>query len=64
MATRAFSFVIALAMILWSAGVSWRQAQSQLFETRARRQSMIDAAEAGDPAPRTHSLSRPPRWPS
>lgn len=41
MATRAFSFLIAFAMILGSAGVGW--SQSQLFETRARQAVMIDA---------------------
>jgi D-alanyl-D-alanine carboxypeptidase (penicillin-binding protein 5/6) len=45
MATRAFSFVIALAMILSLAGQSAVQAQpqSQLFETRAKQAVMIDA---------------------
>ena len=45
MATRAFSFIIALAMIFSSAGLGAAQAQpqSQLFETRAKQAFMIDA---------------------
>ena len=43
MATRAFSFVIAFAMIIGSAGLGWAQPQSQLFETRAQQAIMIDA---------------------
>ena len=45
MATRAFSFIIALAMIFSSAGLGAAQAQpqSQLFETRAKQAVMIDA---------------------
>ncbi|MDQ2633671.1 MAG: D-alanyl-D-alanine carboxypeptidase [Pseudomonadota bacterium] len=43
MATRAFSFIIALALVLSSAGAGLAQSQSQLFETRARQAVMIDA---------------------
>lgn len=45
MATRALSFIIALAMVISSAGVGAVQAQpqSQLFETRAKQAVMIDA---------------------
>jgi D-alanyl-D-alanine carboxypeptidase (penicillin-binding protein 5/6) len=50
MATRAFSFVIALAMIFTSLGIgplvigpARAQPQSQLFETRAKQAVMIDA---------------------
>jgi D-alanyl-D-alanine carboxypeptidase (penicillin-binding protein 5/6) len=45
MATRAFSFVIALAMLFSSAGagLAQSQTQSQLFETRAKQAVMIDA---------------------
>ena len=45
MATRAFSFIIALAMIFSSAGLGAAQAQpqSQLFETKAKQAFMIDA---------------------
>ncbi|MEP9390459.1 D-alanyl-D-alanine carboxypeptidase family protein [Mesorhizobium sp. KR9-304] len=44
MATRAFSFiVIALAGLFASAGAGLTQAQSQLFETRAKQAVMIDA---------------------
>ncbi len=43
MATRAFSFLIALAMIFGSTGAGWSQAKSQLFETRAKQAVMVDA---------------------
>ena len=43
MATRAFSFIIALAMLLAPVGQAQAQPQSQLFETRARQAVMIDA---------------------
>jgi D-alanyl-D-alanine carboxypeptidase (penicillin-binding protein 5/6) len=45
MATRAFSLIIALAMIFASfeAGPALSQPQSQLFETRAKQVMMIDA---------------------
>ena len=45
MATRAFSFVIALAMIFGPLGIgpAQSQPQSQLFETRAKQAVMIDA---------------------
>jgi D-alanyl-D-alanine carboxypeptidase (penicillin-binding protein 5/6) len=45
MATRAFSFIIALAMIFSPLGVipAQSQPQSQLFETRAKQAVMIDA---------------------
>ena len=43
MATRAFSFIIALAMLLSPLGPGHAQPQSQLFETRAKQAVMIDA---------------------
>ena len=45
MATRAFSLIIALAMILAPLGIgpAQSQPQSQLFETRAKQVMMIDA---------------------
>ena len=43
MATRAFSFIITLALVFSSAGAGLAQSQSQLFETRAKQAVMIDA---------------------
>jgi D-alanyl-D-alanine carboxypeptidase (penicillin-binding protein 5/6) len=43
MATRALSFIVALAMIFASAGAGFAQSQSKLFETRAKQVIMIDA---------------------
>jgi D-alanyl-D-alanine carboxypeptidase (penicillin-binding protein 5/6) len=45
MATRAFSFIIALAVMLTPLGIApaWSQPRSQLFETRAKQAVMIDA---------------------
>ena len=43
MATRAFSFIIALALVFSSAGAGLAQSQSKLFETRAKQAVMIDA---------------------
>ena len=43
MATRAFSFIITLALVFSSAGAGLAQSQSKLFETRAKQAVMIDA---------------------
>ena len=43
MATRAFSFIVALAVLLAPVGQAHAQPQSQLFETRAKQAVMIDA---------------------
>ncbi len=43
MATRAFSFLLSLALIFGTAGSGRAQPQAQLFETRAKQAVMIDA---------------------